>query len=303
MIKSILVPLSAIAFSASVGSANFVITGIKTDQGATDIVELYYRNDGVGGTGTALEAYQANYSGTPLQFRYLPGDPTDPENPGEVDIYNRPNNPSLSWFRVHPLRQRVFAAEPEVNSTAWASPIGTFSVTYATFELDPLPANTVTGVRFARLVLPDGGRFFLDTRVGGEVGPAVDADYDYFIANQAPTISGAGHLVSDAAVPGLRTHRVSAADADGLIESFSVTAPSPVLAAGFQIQQISPTDFDIQWNPALVARGDYSFSLVAQDSSIQSNSTFSTTLTISVVPEPSAGLLATAMLAARRRRR
>ncbi len=284
------------------GFANFSITATKTDQGNKDIVELFYRNDGVGGTGTALEAYEATYTGVPIQFVYNPG--VDPD-PGEVDVYNQPNNLSLSWFRVHPARRTLAHAVPDSSSTLWAAPIGNFTITYATLELIPLPANTSAGVRFARLVLPDGGDFFLHTRVGGEVGPAVNADINFHVDNLAPSITGGGTVISDPAIStGLQTRRVWALDTDGLLTAFTVSDLDHAVAHGFNIAAAGSGAYDISWDPSLVAHGDYRFSLLAHDSSIQSNSSSSSLLTISVVPEPlAAWLLVTGGLARVRRRR
>lgn len=295
--RSALWVLSALAGTACAAFANFSISAVKTDQGGNDLVELYYFNNGQGGTGTALEAFEATYSGTPIQFAWRPG---QPGQSGRVDIFNQSDDPALSWFRVHPERPAVTHAIPETSSPAWSAPIGNFRVTYATFELTPLPANTGPGVRFARLVLPDGGSFQLDTRVGGEIGPAVDADYTHFIANLAPVISGAGTLVSDRS-GGTRTHRVMASDPDGLLTSFSVTDLDLAAAAGFDISRVDNGAFDVSWDPARVGIGDYRFALTAIDSSIQANNQSVDLLTIRIVPEPMSALLLAPLVLRRRR--
>lgn len=292
---------SSLFVLASSTHAGFTISAVKTDAGAKDIVEVFFRNDGTGGSGTTLAAYQVDYAGTPLQFRWVPS--PDEDTPAMADIYNQVNDPNLSWFRVHPARTWVFHATPVLESNAWSSPITDFQVVYTTAGVGGLNASNGPGVRFGRLVLPDGGHFRLDTRVGGEVGPAFDADYDYFIANQAPVITGGGTVVSDVSVPGLRTHRVQASDLDGLIQTFHINDLSNAAAVGFNIVSLSASEYEIRWDPSVVARGEYQFSLVAGDTSVQSNSTTTAFLNIQVVPEPAGLAFVAGVIPAMRRKR
>lgn len=294
--------VSASAFVSST-LAGFQINAVKTDKGATDVVELYFFNDGQNNTGTALEAYEVTYTGTPLTFDWIPA---TSEDPGYADIYNHANDTTKSWFRVHPSRHYVYWSSPNTGDVAWSQPITNFTITYATFELIPVKANTGNGARFGRLVIPDGADFTVAGKVGGEVGGAatVSFNHPYFIANVAPSIAGDGMIDGGGAdAEGLRTHRVTASDMDGLLTAFSLNDLDHALASGFGITPVGADAYDITWNPALVTPGTYRFNLLAQDSSVQANSSTTSLLSITVVPEPATAalLMAVAPLARRRR--
>ncbi len=298
-IAKLLPTVAGVTVAAMCGAAraDFQTTAVKTDRGADDVIDVYFHNDGLNNTGTALEAYEVRYQGTPTQF-YAYFDAESETN--AVSIYNGPNNPAHSWFRVHPLRRTPFRLIPDRESTAWQSPIGDFTVTYATFELVPEPANFQPGYHFARIVIPDGGEFTLNGQVGGEVGGAalVSMSHRYFTENVPPVISNPTGKSAPAT-----SMLVRANDADGLITSFTATDLDGAATRGVTLQRIGD-DYSLDWSQALP--GNYRFQFDARDSSIQSNGSATRTFSVAVVPEPTtllASLAAAGLSLGRNRRR
>ena len=287
-------------------SADFHVNAVKTDQGDRDIVDLYFFNDGLNGTGTALEAYELTYNGTPTPFRML--------NPRAVDVLNTVDDPNFSWVRVHPEIEQPFRLDPVATDVRWQSPISTFKVTYATFAAIPLPANVGLGAQFARFVLPDGGSFSVNGLVGGESGLAnvVAFSQDYYVPNVPPEITGDGIVLTGGTDSGagahrsnLLTRRITAADIDGLLRSFTIDDLDDAASKGFIFEQVDLGTYDVSWDPSRVANGTYGFRFTAVDSSIQANSTTTALLQVVVAPEPSllAATSCAGMTFARRRRR
>lgn len=299
-----LIAALAAAGSVNVALADFKINAVKTDDGTTDVVELYMANDGLHSTGTGLESYELTYNGTPTPFYYN----------HVVDIYNHDRGPNFSSMRVHPNIDTPFRVSPVSNDPAWANPITGFTITYAALGETDLPGNVGLGAPFARLVIPDGGSFTMAGRVGGDIGNVglASVSQNYFIANIAPRITGGGVVASrgtggeggaTSLGAGTITRHLSAVDPDGLLRTFNLQDLNSAAAKGFAIDRTGSDGFDVSWDPSVVPAGTYNFGLTAVDSSIQSNSTTLSSLQIVVAPEPATAALALgALLMAARRR-
>jgi hypothetical protein len=264
---------AAVVFGlASVVHAGFEVNVFKMDSGATDIVSIYAYNNGLNNSGTRLEAIEFGYSGTPTRFPFNQS----------VDVWNGNDESSYSWVRCHPDLVDPFHLIPRGSSPAWASPIGSFTITYATLALDPMPANVQPGYQVARLVLPDGGSFSLNLKAGGETGAAFEQTVvrNYFEPNIPPVIQpvgGSGGGLEAATV------QIQAIDEDGLIQSYIVNDLDFAASRGVT-WSLAGDVYSFDTSNALP--GTYRMQLTARDSSIQSNSTTSQVFSLVVLPEP-----------------
>ena len=293
----------AVALSACVSTsalAGFTVSATKVDQGATDVVSVYLFNDGLNNSGTALEAYELYYSGSPVRFNTYPPLVDEPDEPPVPDIFNTTNHSGFSWFRAHPQLHRPFMVIPALADPAWLAPISDFRVTYATFSLEPMPADVGRGYKVAQLQIADGGDFHLWGKAGGESGGSalVSVDFPYYIPNIPPQIQKAEAAAGSESPLSL----VSALDTDGVITSFTVADLDNAAAMGVRVSSMGG-GYLVDTSGALP--GTYRLQFTATDSSVQSNNSSSAVYSFAVLaPEPaSACLLAASVLLAGRRRR
>lgn len=233
---SVIAGLIAMAASATLSSAGFILGETRTSVSATrDRIDLFALNTG-GETGTRFNAVSFNSLFVLGGKSYWGIDDTDEDGVADtLDILNATARTDVSYIRPNPASSANFVFGPVPYAgyrqpNAWTNGVHTMAVDI--FSAGPgAPASTGNGYRFARFFVDKGAQVVARGLLGGDVGSSVPFSHNIGTSGAAPVVSVPGTSEHSPILLDLRVSSsfdipVSATDSDGTVLDITMSVPN-----------------------------------------------------------------------------